>query len=492
MSDMEPMVPPPKGKAGGRLAGRSGMAAFAFVARSLQQVSTFVVTLLAASFLLPAEYGIYALAIVFVTFIQTMTYTGFYHFIVTSKHDDAAVLSTSFWLIVGLATAATVIFCALAYPISWLFAAPELAPILILLTIIQPLAGAGAWSSAALLRRQAVNLHFVIMFVQNALALVGGVLLIWYWQSLYALVAVRYVRVLSGTLLYATLGRDRPSFRFDRALVPEAAVFSGNLYGSRLLNFLSRYAADLLLGLMFTPAAAGLYRFGNRVATGATDIVTQPMQSFALTQMGAAGRKGKDLTPVLGRFIGTTTILTGGVAATVIVMAPSVVQQFFKPDYMAALVVTYALAIRSVLGLGALLLEPVMAATGQTGLILRYNFAWTVVFVAVAFAASPFGLEALAWSQAAATGLSTLTAGILVQRHARVPAREQLRSFAVASALVVAYGAALHFGWTYIGEAVADRFLALGLGLSAALLLGLMTIAAGWRVKVWSLSVFSG
>lgn len=45
-----------------RKSGKRGLlAVFAFTARSLQQASTLVITLLAAHFLLPAEYGIYSL-----------------------------------------------------------------------------------------------------------------------------------------------------------------------------------------------------------------------------------------------------------------------------------------------------------------------------------------------------------------------------------------------------------------------------------------------
>ncbi|SDG96971.1 oligosaccharide flippase family protein [Alloyangia pacifica] len=470
---------------------RSGRAMFAFVARSLQQISTFVITLLAARFLLPAEYGVYSLGIVFITLIQTLTYTGFYHFIVTSKDDDETVLSTSFWMITGLATIAAALLAIAALPISWAFDSPELFPVLLLLAAAQPVAGAGAWFSAALLRRQAVDLHFAIMFAQNFIALVGGAALLWLWQSLFALVAFRYLRVLSGAALYLTFSKDRPGFLFDKALARRATGFSGGLYGSRFLNFLSRYAGDLLLGLMFTTAEAGLYRFGSRVAGGAIDIVSQPMRSFALTQFGIAGRTGADLANPLERFVGSVMLLTGIVAAVTIVFAPAVVDVFFNPAYSAALAVTYAMAVRSVLNIGTLVLEPALAAQSQTGKLFSFNLFWTVITIASALAASPFGLSVLAWSQAAVMLLNTLSALYILKRSG-ISVGRTTRALIVAAALSAGFGLVLYEIWSPIRTALGEGAQSISIGLAVASLLALALLAIGSKLKVFTLNVFSG
>lgn len=451
--------------------------------------------MLAARFLLPAEYGIYSLGVVFITLIQTLTYTGFYHFIVTSKLDDKTVLGTSFWMIFGLATAASALLAAAAFPISWLYEASELGPVLILLAAIQPVAGASAWYSAVLLRRQAINLHFTIMFLQNALALVGGVTLLWLWQSLYALVAFRYVRVLTGFVLYVVFARDKPGLRFDRTVARTATGFSGGLYGARFMNFLSRYGADLLLGYFFTTAEAGLYRFGNRVASGGIDIVAQPMRSFALTQFGAAGRKDQDLAGPLRRFVGSITLLTGIVAAILIVYARDVVAELFNPAYLAALVVTYALAVRAVTMVGSTILEPAMAAKNKTGSVMLFNTIWTGLTVASAFVAAPLGLEILAWSQATVATLASVSALFMLRRRAGIEIGGALRSMAVALAIVVLYGLALHVSWPvlagWFGPQVAFVYV-LAAGLLWAVVAAVPVLVLGWRLRVFSLSVFSG
>jgi O-antigen/teichoic acid export membrane protein len=472
---------------------RGGIAVFAFVARSLQQVSTLVMTLLAARFLLPAEYGVYSLGIVFIVLIQTLTYTGFYQFILTAKQADEVVLSTCFWLIFGLVSAASLLLALAAWPIERLFASEGLGTVLVLLALIQPLASIGAWSSAALLRRGEVVLNITVMFAQNLAALVGGALLVWFWQSLYALVAARYLRVVTGAVLYALLGRDRPRWRFDRALAVKAAGFSGGLYGSRFLGFLSRYAGDLLLGLFHSAAAVGLYRFGNRVATGATDILTQPMSSFAATQFGAAARSERPLAPVLARFSGTIALLAGMLGAVLIVFVHDVIEAFFHPTYLAALIVTYAMALRGIAGVGLLLVEPVMSALGRTRLVFVFNLVTSGVAVAAILIATPFGLEALAWGQALVVLASTVLAFHLMCRHGGVEVRGAVRGFVGACGLTLAYGlvlAAIRFlvlaGLPLSGPQV------LGAGLTFAAVTGVLFLALAARLRIFSLHAFSG
>ncbi|WP_231568210.1 oligosaccharide flippase family protein [Novosphingobium malaysiense] len=476
----------------GKVGRQGAKALFAFAARSLQQAATLLVTLLAARFLPPAQYGTYSLAIVFIVLVQTMTYTGFYQFILTAKEDDAAVLSTCFWLILGLASLASAGLALAAFPLEWMFQAKPLGTVLVLLALVQPLASFGAWSSAALLRSGAITRNFAVMFAQNLAALTGGAFLLWHWHSVFALVAFRYLRVVTGAALHAMLGCDRPRMIFRRDLAGKAAAFSAGLYGSRLLNFLARYAADLMLGMLHSPAAVGLYRFGNRIATGATDIINQPMSSFAATQFGSAGRQDKDLATPLSRFAGTITLLSGIVGAVVIVFARDVIEIFFRSSYLPALVVTYAMALRGAASAGQLLVEPAFAAIGRTGWVMIFDMVSAAVAVAAIFAASPFGLEALAWTQVLVVLGTTVWAFWLLHWRGTVRVGGAIRNFAAALVLSGCYGIVLHAGRRVLSTLPFGRLEALGLGLALAAIAGLALVALATRLRVFSFQAFSG
>lgn len=469
------------------------LAGYAFVASSMEQITSFVITVLAAGFLLPAEYGVYTLGVVFIGLIQALAYTGFYHFVVTSDEDDQTVLSTSFLIILGLSTAASVLLLVVAVPLGWAYRAPDLGYVIILLALIQPLAGANAWYSAALLRHRLVNRNFTISFLASVVALVGGAAFLWLWQSLYALVAYRYIRVLTSTCLFLVLSPARPTLAFDRALAKRAAGFSGGLYGARFLRFFSQYSADMLLGLMFSTAEAGLYRFGSRVAGGATEIVAQPMRSFALAKFGHAARNSGEFDSLLMRFVGTVALLIGGVVAVIFVFVDDAVAAFFDPAYEAAVGIAAAVALRGVFGIGGLLLTPVLSARNQTGAVMTFGFIWAVIGVAAIFLSAPFGLDVLAWTTAAVSGASTCFAFRLIRKKGGIAIGGALRALAVAGALTIGYGLVVSSCAALIAAATEMSPKAeLGLGLATATLLAVPTIFIGWRLRVFSFDVFSG
>lgn len=477
----------------GKVLQRGGSAIFAFTARSLQQLSTLIITLLAARFLPVAEFGIYALGAVFMMLIQTMTYTGFYHFVVTSKEADDEVLPTSFWMITGLSLAAAAFFCALAYPLEWLFETPGLALVVILLVLAQPVSSFSAWASAVMLRRRKVQTNFNIMFWQNLGALIGGVLLMTYWHSLYALVAFRYLRALIGIALYVGAGIRIPALRFNKELGRTATIFSSHLYGSRFLAFLAKYAGDLMLGIYFSVAEVGLYRFGNRLAGSATDVLIQPMNNFAITQMGAAGRAGRPLDEPVRRFAGTVTLMTGIVGAGIIVFGHDVLSNFFNETYLAALVVTYAMAVRGVVSAGQAMLEAFFSAVGDTSWVTRFNFFSAIVSVGAIVVTAPFGLEVLAWGQAAVVFITTMRAFHLMQSKGGIKVGNSVKGFLLACGLAGAYGLTVWF----VHRQVLPGFGLEGMvhmftGIGIAALLAPVLLLIGWRMRVFTLSVFSG
>ena len=467
---------------------RGGSAAFAFGAQSLQQVSALVLTLLAARFLVPAEYGIYTLSALFVGFVEVLIYAGLFHYVVRAKGDERAILDTCFWMILGFATLGTAALWLAAPAIARAFDAPELALVLRLLALLNPLAAVAAWCSSVLMRQGRMTTHFNILIAQNLIGLVGGVAILVAWQSVLALVAYRALRAVAAALLYAAFGRVRPGLSVRWDVARDAARYASHLYGTRILNFIAQYGADLALGLLYTTAEAGLYRFGSRIATGALDVVAQPMRSFALAQFGAAHRQGLPFGPVLERFSSTMLVLMGCVAGTIAVFGEDVVRLLFEPAYAGGLVVLYALTARALLGLGNAFVEPVLAAKGRTGLVLRHQALWTTLQTASIPLVAGLGLGALAWSRAA-VALATSAAGLhLIARAGGIGVRPVLRATAKAALFALAYtlvAAALR-------ASVGAEGSALLLSLALAALAGTATLLAAIHWRVLELRVFSG
>lgn len=471
------------------------LAFFAFTARSLQQITTFVLTLMAARVLTPAEYGVYTLSVLFVTFLQTFIFSGFFHYVVRTHDDERTeetVTDTCFWLIMSLSVLGALLLFLAAPSIARLFNADEISFVLRFLAVVQPLLSYTAWASAMLMRQKRMNMHFNIMFTQNLLAFGIGVTLLAIWPSILALVVYRVARACTGCALYLFMSKLWPGLQANWTVAKNALRFSYPIYGTRVLTFASNYGADLALGIFFSTAEAGLYRFGNRLATGALDIVGQPMRSFALTQFGAANRSRSPLGPIVERFTSTTFILMGCSVAAIFVFGEDIIAAFFRSEYIAAVVVVYAMSVRALFWLGNFFVEPVLASTGHTRMVLLHHAIWTSVQAVATFLVASLGIGFLAWTVASISLVSSLAGFWIVSKYSNASIGAIGLAILRALSFVVAFYvlALIVRELAYVGFGGGNSSLLVGVFLSAVL--GILTLIAATRVRVFDLRTFSG
>lgn len=418
-----------------------GTGGLAFFAIALQQAGSLAVTLLAARFLLPAEFGVYAVAAIFMLFLQELTYTGVSHFIVTQEGDEDRLLSTTFWLIFGFSTLAAGTLFIAAPLIAWLFDAPDLALILRLMAVVQPFGTYISWSAAILQRRQKMRLHFQLVALQGLAGLIGGVAILIAWQSIFALVLYRYLVMAVGVLGHLLFVREMPGFRTDTALGRRILGYAGNLYGTRSLQFFSNYGADLVLGAFLSTASAGIYRLGNRLGVVPMELIGFPVRTFALSQFGQANRAGRAISPIVQSLVSTMTFLMGCMGAVVAVFGDEIVTVVFQPAYMAAIPIAVALIVRSLVGIGDSLLGPMLAAADKTRLLFHHRLIWDTSALALILVVAQFGGIVVAWSLAALKLGASIRSVILGVRHCGLDWRAIVRGLLRGLAFVAAFAA---------------------------------------------------
>lgn len=467
------------------------LASTAVIARMLQQATAFLLVVFAASFLQPAEFGIYTLAVAFVLLLQTITYTGVYDFLIAEKGDDTVIKATTFWLMIGIsAVGALALF--LAAPVAaWAFDSPDLLEPLRWLALNQPLTAAVAWISAVLLRENKLGTHYNIMILQNLIALAVGIVLLMTWQSIWALVVHRYARSVAGVVLYYGWCRVAPGLRLSPRLARKALHYASGLYGARLLTYLSQNAAVFVLGLALSPALLGIFRFGERIAMAALSVLTEPMRSFAITRFGTATRESRSPFPDFNHFLPTMIIVIGCAAAGIAVFAEPVIEQFFLPSYGPAGPIAVAIAVAVLLSLGQLMIDPLLAAIGRTGVLFSFQLVAVIVGVLVLLATVPFGVEAVAWGRAATALGASLAALALMRRFAAGEAVAPPRRILMALGMVIAF-AALAFAGLYVARHIlADDLLVLLVAGSFAAAAALAILLVSARAGIFLLHIFT-
>lgn len=249
-------------------------ARWAVVSIAGRRVVTVVTSLVLARFVTPTDFGLMAMAVVFSGFVELMRELGTGAAVVRAERTDDEMLSSLFWLNVGVGVLASAILWLLAPVAAAIFQNATLAPILRMLAVTPALAATGV-VSAGLLTRELRFRRLAIAELGGACA--GGVvgialalkgLGVWslVWQS------VSSAFVISAATTGASGWRPRPRFRV--ASMRHLLGYSANLTGTSVLTYVIRNADSLLIGRYLGAQQLGLYDLAFRVMMSSLQVIS--------------------------------------------------------------------------------------------------------------------------------------------------------------------------------------------------------------------------
>ncbi|GAB7050421.1 oligosaccharide flippase family protein [Catenuloplanes indicus] len=270
---------------------------------------TGVVTFVMAAFVPPAEFGVMALALVWVTFAQMLMQHGPAQAViqredVTGRHFDAA-----FWSTLGLATAFAAILAAIAPLWAIWNGTPTLAYVCWALAPVIVLNALGVIPDAILRRRmdmKRISLRVLtVALISGVLGVGAAVAGLGVWAY-----AVQQISMSALTALVVwTVTEWRPRWGGIGPALGDLRRFSLHSLSEVTAFFVSSRIDALVMGAFFGPAAIGLYRFAvrivemvNSVAAGGIGQVSLADLSRLTSDRDAFGRR-------LGQFVHAAAML---------------------------------------------------------------------------------------------------------------------------------------------------------------------------------------
>lgn len=454
--------------------GRGALTALvAMASRASSQLALVGVTLVATRMLSPSDFGVFAIAAAFVTLSRTLLYTGPFEFLMKAPDRDgvagAALLANA---VVAVASALVLVLIGAASP--WLFHNGDVAVLMFVLAPSNAIAAFASWEEALLLREGDVTRYYAVTVATECISALLAVALLLAGWGLFALAAQIYVRLLLLALAYRWMVAWPARLRATRAGVGEVLHWSLGRYGTVVVSFLSNYSGDLLLGIVLSPAATGIYRASNRVVTAIADMFAQPAGLLATTALSARRAAGK-------RSDGLWVDLLAGISA---IGWPALIGLAMLSDRLAPLVLGKAwaaagpviavLCLARMAGLVTAVCSAALVVEDRQKRVLAVQSAGSLGVAGLTLLLAPSGIVPAA---IAATVVGVVVAAAMARSAWNLGgARPQNVAGAVFTVLGPVLGTVVG---TLGGEALAAHLaLATGLGIALSVVLGI----AGWLV----------
>lgn len=310
---------------------------------------TFVVFLVLARLLEPDDFGLVAIAGVFVAFVQVFRDQGFADAIVQRDKLKPEHLNTAFWTNVGVGVFLTVLGIVLAVPVASLLNQPQLAPIIRWLSLTL-LFAALSGVQQALFRRQ---LAFKVLAIRSLVAVVAGgvagVIMAVMGCGVWSLVGQQLVNGFVGLLVLWWSSDWRPKVRFSIKHFKELFGFGINVVGINALNFLNRRSDKLLIGYFLGPVALGYYEVAYKLLLTLTQLLTSVTSTVAFPTFSRLQKEPERLRQVFYRVTQLTSLAAFPVFFGITVIAPELVVAVFGEKWVPSVPLMQVLALIGIL-----------------------------------------------------------------------------------------------------------------------------------------------
>ncbi len=406
-------------------------------ARLLGSVVFFVLVRL----LDPEDFGLIALASVFVAFAEVVVSQGFTQAIIQREDLEPEHSDSAFWTSIGLGSVLSVVIVLIAPFIAQGFSEPELSPVIRWLSLTFFLSALSGVQEAILQR----DFDYKKLASRHLLGLVSGgvvgVAMAFMGYGVWSLVAQQIVTRFVSTVTLWALSPWRPAFRFSKRHFDDLFAFEVNELGSRILNFFSRRTDDLLIGIFLGPVALGFYSIAYRTLMIMTDLFASTLSSVAFSLFSRLQANKADMRRNFLNATRLSSLFAFPAFIGLIMVAPEFVRVVFGEQWIESIPVLQVLLIVGTLQSVSLFNNVVFKAMGKPSWALGFTSLIAVGNVIGFFIAVQFGIVAVAAAYVIRAYLMAPLAIYLVSKLIELDYSVYLKQFVsplVSSAVMVA------------------------------------------------------
>jgi PST family polysaccharide transporter len=294
---------------------------------------SFLVFVVLARLLTPADFGLIAMAAVFIELLDVLVQQGFSLVITQREKLEPEHEWTAFWTNLSLSAVLGAALWASSGLVAELYDTPSLGPIIAWLAAILPLRAMSTVPAGLLQRRfhfKALAIRSIVGALTGAIAGVTTALAGW---GVYALVAQQLVGALTDVVLLWAAARWRPKMAFSVRHLRDLFGFGMHLVGAGVLGFLNRRSDDFIIAMVLGETALGYYAVAYRVLQVLTQVLAKPGTMVATSVFSRLQRDPERMREAFYQSTRAASVVALPIFVGIAVLSPSLVVLIFGEKF---------------------------------------------------------------------------------------------------------------------------------------------------------------
>lgn len=367
-----------------------------FVRLFLDQIFSFLVFVVVARILGPADVGLFALGMIVVELGRIFATSGFGDAVTkASAQDEEQVSRAAFWGNMVLAVVSAIVIALAAEPTARFVNTPRLTDVVIALSFTIPVSAAYTVHQARQLKRFGYKSLAIRSLVAGVLGGAVAIAAAYQGAGVWSLVIQRGLTEIITLITICLSFRWWPGFRFSRERMKEIFAFSIHMSASKLGNLVTQRFQDIVIGAYISAAGVGIYRVAKRTNDM---MMTSALTSFAtvgLSLFAAVKDDEAKLRAAVIRVIAISATVAFPVFAGVAVVAPDLIPLIYGPKWVSAVPLLQLLTPVAVSALFSMLSLSILTIYGDARSASLITLVQLILTVILSVITVQYGIEAV-------------------------------------------------------------------------------------------------
>lgn len=293
-----------------------------------QQGISFLVFMVIARLVGPAEYGLANVAFVIFTIVNLLI-LAIVDGIVNLQIEDDERLSTLFWAVVGLGVLMSLLCIGAAWPLAAAMDEPRLRDLILWFAIIPVLLALASVPSMILMKELDFRVYALRSLSASTIGGAVGIAAAFNGLGAFSLILQQITLFGVANLVVWLSVKWRPRALFDRKLLGVTIRPGLKMVGSTFITVIEREVPRILIMFLIGPLALGYYSFVARVRYAVQDIIVNPPFAVLYPALAKLKHDRDGQVAILGIFIAATGALIFPALTAAAVAAPLYMPLFF-------------------------------------------------------------------------------------------------------------------------------------------------------------------
>ena len=380
-------------------------ASWSAIARATIQLSALAASTIVARRVPPYAYGIVGMATLAIGLISLFRDLGTSSAVIQKRDLNQDLLSSLFWLNVGIGFAGTAV-CFLSAPIvARMFREPAVIPVVRVLSV-SFLIGSLTNVHAALPNRSMMFKKISLIDMSSSIVgLAAVVTLACLHEGIWSIVAGSLTSATIGSILFWATSEWQPSLLFSWTEVRSVMNFGLNLSAYNLFNYFARNSDNAIVGRYLGGAALGFYQLAYNLMLLPVEGVAHVLTRVMFPAFSEIQHDNERFRRVYLRTCSTIALITFPLMTGMAILAEPLIKTVYGPRWVNVIPVLTILApvglVQSILTTTGL----IFTAKGRTSLLFKLGGTTSVLYVVSFIVGLPWGIRGVAFSYSICVGL---------------------------------------------------------------------------------------